>query len=473
MAAGSRLTRPPAGAPASPSCLRASAMATILVVDDESSARTTLALLLRKRSHRVAEADGVATAVKTLADEAFDVIVTDLRMPDGDGLEVLRAARIHCPDADVILLTAYAGWESAKEAIRLGACDYFEKGREPDELLHRIDRALAETALRRENANLRAQVRARYALPGLVAASPQMAQVLELVGRVAPTDATVLIHGESGVGKEVIAKALHHASTRARGPFVAINCAALPENLLESELFGHVRGAFTGAATAKKGLFEEAHGGTLLLDEIGEMTPSLQAKLLRTLQSGEVRPVGSTQASLVDVRVVAATNRDLEQMIRQGGFREDLFYRLNVISLAVPPLRERREDITRLAEHFLARLAERQGRVLRLSPAAMDRLLRYPWPGNVRELENAMERTAILARGDVIEPEDLPPHVTAGLSVGAAPHLDSPRTLAEAERIHIIQMLERSGWNHSRAAEALGIGRTTLWRKLKEYGLDR
>ena len=448
-------------------------MATILIVDDEPSARTTLGLLLRKRSHRVTEVEGVAAALKALTDDAFDVIVTDLRMPDGDGLDVLRAARAHCPDADVILLTAYAGWESAKEAIQLGACDYFEKGREPDELLHRIDKALAEKALRRENANLRAQVRDRYALPGLVTGSAQMAQVLDLVRRVAPTDATVLIHGESGSGKEVIAKAIHHASQRARGSFVAINCAALPETLLESELFGHVKGAFTGAATNKKGLFEEAHGGTLLLDEIGEMPPSLQAKLLRTLQSGEIRPVGSTQSITIDARVVAATNRDLAQMIRQGGFREDLFYRLNVIPVTLPPLRERREDIPLLAEHFLARFAERQGRVLRLSPAAMERLLRYPWPGNVRELENAMERSAILAQADTIEPGDLPPHVAAGLALGPAPSLGSPQTLAETERILIMQALERSGWNHSRTAESLGIGRTTLWRKLKEYGIDR
>jgi DNA-binding NtrC family response regulator len=448
-------------------------MAAILVVDDEASARTTLALLLRKRNHRVTEADGVGAAVKALTDEAFEVIVTDLRMPDGDGLDVLRAARAHCPDADVILLTAYAGWESAKEAIQLGAIDYFEKGREPDELLHRIERALGAKALRRENANLRAQVRDRYGLPGLLAASAQMAQVVELVRRVAPTSATVLIQGESGTGKEVIAKAIHHASERARGPFIAINCGALPETLLESEIFGHVRGAFTGASGTKKGLFAEADGGTLLLDEIGEMAPSLQVKLLRALQSGEIRPVGSTQAITVDVRVVAATNRDLEQLIRQGGFREDLFYRLNVIPVALPPLRERREDIPLLAEHFLGRAAQRLGRSLRLSPAAVDRLLRYPWPGNVRELENAIERTAILARHEVIEPDDLPPQVTGGVVLGPAPGLEREHTLAETERAHIIQTLEHCGWNHSRAAETLGIGRTTLWRKLKEYGIDR
>jgi DNA-binding NtrC family response regulator len=448
-------------------------MATILLVDDEPSARTIMALLLKKRGHRVSEAADVGAATKALADTAFEVVVTDLRMPDGDGLDVLRAAKAHCPDADVILLTAYAGWESAKEAIRLGAFDYFEKGREPDELLHRIERAVEDKALRRENENLRAQVRERFGLPGLIAGSAEMVQVLDLVERVAPTDATVLIRGESGTGKEIIAKALHHASNRARGRFVAINCGALPETLLESEIFGHVKGAFTGAGANKKGLFEEAHGGTLFLDEIGEMTPALQVKLLRALQSGEVRPVGSTQVITVDARVVAATNRDLEPMIRQGTFREDLFYRLNVIPIALPPLRERREDIPRLAEHFLARFAQRQGRVLRLSAGATERLLRYGWPGNVRELENAMERLAILARDETIEPGDLPPHVGAGLALGPAPGLAAEQTLAEAERAHIIQILERHGWNHSRAAEALGIGRTTLWRKLKDYGIEK
>jgi len=448
-------------------------VAAILLVDDEPSARATMALLLKKRGHRVSEAAEVGAAIKALAGTAFEVIVTDLRMPDGDGLDVLRAAKAHCPEADVILLTAYAGWESAKEAIQLGAFDYFEKGREPDELLHRIDRAVEDKALRRENENLRAQVRERFGLPGMIASSAQMAQVLDLVGRVAPTDATVLIRGESGTGKEVIAKALHHASPRAGGRFVAINCGALPETLLESEIFGHVKGAFTGAGTNKKGLFEEAHGGTLFLDEIGEMTPSLQVKLLRALQSGEVRPVGSTQTITVDARVVAATNRDLEPMIRQGIFREDLFYRLNVIPLVLPPLRERREDIPLLAELFLGRFAQRQGRVLRLSAAAMERLFRYAWPGNVRELENAMERTAILARAETIEPGDLPPHVGAGLALGPAPALAAEQTLGEAERAHIIQILERYGWNHSRAAEALGIGRTTLWRKLKEYGVEK
>jgi DNA-binding NtrC family response regulator len=447
-------------------------MPTILVVDDEASARSTLALLLRKRHHRVIEAEGLTEAVKALTDETFDLIVTDLRMPDGTGLDVLRAVTAHGHDADVILLTAYAGWESAKEAMQLGAFDYFEKGREPDELFVRIDRALADRALRRENENLRAQITDRYALPGIIARSPEIRRVLDLVTRVAPTDATVLIQGESGTGKELIAKAIHHASPRARGPFVAVNCGALPESLLESEIFGHVKGAFTGASMSKKGLFEEAHQGTLFLDEIGEMTPTLQVKLLRALQDGEVRPVGSTQSVTVDARVLAATNRDLDQLMRGKNFREDLFYRLNVIALTLPPLRERREDIPVLAEHFLARFAAKQGRALRLGPDALDRLLAYAWHGNIRELENAMERAAILSRSDTIGVDDLPPHIAARLDLGSPPLLPRQMSLAETEKACIIQTLERCGWNYSRTADALGIGRTTLWRKLKEYGIE-
>jgi len=448
-------------------------MAYLLVVDDEAPARTTLALLLRKRGHRVVEADGVATATKRLADELFDLVVTDLRMPDGDGLDVLQAARALADAPEVILLTAYAEWKSAKEAIRLGALDYFEKGQEPEELYHRIDKALAGRTLRRENANLRAQLRERYGLPGLIAQSPAMHAVLDLVARVAPTDATVLIEGESGTGKEVIAKAVHHASKRAARPFVAVNCGAVPEPLLESELFGYVRGAFTGAAASKLGLFEEADGGTLFLDEIAETPAALQVKLLRALQSGEVRRLGATQAATIDVRVIAATNGDLATRISQGTFREDLFYRLNVIHVMLPPLRDRREDIPALAEHFLGRAADKLGRALRLSPDALERLLRYPWPGNVRELENAMERAAILTRTGSVEPDDLPPHVSAGLQLGPSPALPKQITLADAERDHILQTLERFGGNHSGAAEALGIGRTTLWRKLKEYGIER
>ena len=379
-------------------------MAHLLVVDDETAARTTLALLLRKRGHQVVAADGVASASKRLA--VFDLVITDLRMPDGDGLEVLEAARALADPPEVILLTAYAEWKSAKEAIRLGALDYFEKGHEPDELYHRIDKALASRSLRRENANLRAQLRSAMPCPESSRSRPRCQAVLDLVARVAPTDATLLIQGESGTGKEVIAKAVHHASARAARPFVAVNCGAVPEPLLESELFGYMRGAFTGAAVSKLGLFEEADGGTLFLDEIAEMPAALQVKLLRTLQSGEMRRLGATQARTVDVRVIAATNGDLAAMMSDGSFREDLFYRLNVIQIALPPLRERRQDLPALAEHFLARSAAKRGRALRLSPETLERLLRYRRPGNVRELENAIERTAILARGESVDPVD-------------------------------------------------------------------
>jgi two-component system response regulator HydG len=370
------------------------------------------------------------------------------------------------------LLTAYAGWESAKEAMRLGAYDYFEKGKEPSEFLHRIDKALEEKGLRRENDNLRGQVRERYSLPGIIAHSREMQHVLELVLRVAPSDATVLIQGESGTGKEVIAKAIHHASSRADQPFVAVNCAALPEPLLESEIFGHVKGAFTGATTHKKGLFETAHGGTFLLDEIGEMPLSLQAKFLRVLQEGEVRPLGSNQPQTVDVRVLAATNRDLGQLMQEGKFREDLFYRLNVIPVVIPPLRQRREDIPALAEHFLQRFGRKQGRSQRLTAEAVERLLRYPWPGNVRELENTMERVTILAHNEMLGPAEFPLHISSDTPPSTPPPLPREQTLAEIEKAHILHTLERFDWNHSRAAEALGIGRTSLWRKLKEYRLS-
>ena len=448
-------------------------MASILLVDDEESPRATLALLLKQAGHDVVQADGVAAAAEALVATAFDLVITDLRMPEADGLEVIRRTRGTRPDAEVIVLTAYAGWESAKEAMRLGAFDYFEKGREPDELFHRIDQALEKKALRRENENLRHQVQTRYSMPGIVAGSAPMQRVLELVARVAPSDATVLIEGESGTGKELIAKAIHHASPRAARPFVAVNGGALPEPLLESEMFGHVKGAFTGAVATKRGLLEEAQDGTFFLDEIGEMPGSLQVKLLRALQEREIRRVGGNQPITLNVRIIAATNRDLAQLMREGRFREDLYYRLNVFPVKLPPLRERREDIPLLAEHFLARAAERHGRAMRLTPAASACLLSYAWPGNVRELENAIERAAILASGEAITPDDLPPHIASGAGLGPTPGLPAQQNLAEIEKAHIVQTLERCGWNHSRAAEALGIGRTTLWRKLKDYGLDR
>jgi transcriptional regulator with PAS, ATPase and Fis domain len=327
--------------------------------------------------------------------------------------------------------------------------------------------------LRAEIGELRDELRKLGRFGHILGSSPPMQKLYDQLGRVSPTSATVLLIGESGTGKELAARAIHHTSPRRANRFVAINCSAIPETLLEAELFGHARGAFTGAIGTRQGRLEQAHKGTLFLDEVGTMSPALQAKLLRVLQEREFERVGDAHTIKIDVRIIAATHSDLAKMVAEGTFREDLFYRLNVIQVALPPLRDRREDLPALAEHFLTRAATKLNRELRLSPPALERLLRYPWPGNVRELENAIERAAILARSATVDVEDLPPHVSAGLQLGPSPALPRQISLADAERIHILQTLERFGGNHSGAAEALGIGRTTLWRKLKEYEIDR
>src|SRR6266568_6444003 len=343
----------------------------LLVVDDDNNLVELVRVKLQSAGYEVATASKAEDAIEAAKGAVFDLCILDLRLADRSGISLMRELHSINPDMPVIILTGYGSVESAVEAMQEGAYNYLTKPFNTQELLLQIKRALENRRLNSEIQRLRGLLEEQFDFTNIVARSDKMRSVLDIVSRIANTESTVYLHGESGTGKEIIAKAIHLASPRRDNPFVAINCAALPETLLESELFGHEKGAFTGAATNKKGLFEEAHGGTLLLDEIGEMPPSLQAKLLRTLQSGEIRPVGSTQSIIIDARVVAATNRDLAQMIRQGAFREDLFYRLNVIPVTLPPLRERREDIPLLAEHFLARFAERQGRVLRLSPAAM------------------------------------------------------------------------------------------------------
>ncbi len=443
----------------------------VLVVDDQRNMRATTAMLLRQAGHLVEEAESGGAAIRRVQHEPFDVVLTDLRMPDVDGLEVLGAVRAHAPDTQVIVMTGYGTIESAVEAMRRGALDYVSKPFKEDELLLRIDRAVEQRRLRGHMHLLADDFRRRYGLEHIVGTSPAIRDVLERVQRVAPTEATVLLTGESGTGKELVARALHASSRRSGGPFVPVNCAAITETLLESELFGHARGAFTGATKARRGLFEEAHGGTLFIDEVGETTPGFQAKLLRALQDGEIRRVGESTPVLVDVRVVAATNQDLRRAIVERRFREDLFYRLAVVPIRIPPLRERRGDVPLLAAHFLRRAATGGAPTRTLAPDAVAKLVEHAWPGNVRELENVIAQAAALAPEPEIHARDI--HVDAHAHGAAAP--GGARTLAaaveDAERAAIEAALERHGGDLPGVARELGVSGTTLWRKMKRLGL--
>jgi two-component system response regulator HydG len=442
----------------------------ILVVDDQRNMRATTALLLRSAGHLVEEAEDGAAAIQRIQAVAFDVVLTDLRMPAVDGMEILRESQRLAPDTQVIVMTAYGTIESAVEAIRCGAYDFLAKPFKEDELLVRVSKALEKRRLVGEVSLLAGEFRRRYGLEHIVGRSSAMREVLERVVRVGPTDATVLISGESGTGKELVARALHVSSRRGNRPFVPVNCAAITDTLLESELFGHARGAFTGATRARRGLFEEAHGGTLFIDEIGETSPGFQAKLLRALQEGEVRRVGESVPVQVDVRVIAATNQDLRRAIADRRFREDLYYRLAVVPIRIPPLRERIEDVPLLAAHFAERFAARTGTRKVLTPEAVARLQRHPWPGNVRELENVIEQAAALGTGAEIRAEDVEVETHAG------PAGEEARTLAaaveDAERRTIEAALTRAGGDLARVARELGVSGTTLWRKMKRLGVD-
>jgi two-component system response regulator HydG len=401
-----------------------------------------------------------------------DVVLTDVRMPSVGGLEVLLAARELDPSLPVILMTAQASLQTAIRAVNEGAFYYIQKPFANDELLAIVRRASESRQLKRENQQLRTEIRRRDRGDAVrpIGKSRPFTEALKLAETVGPTDSTVLISGESGTGKEVLARYLHELSGRADGPFVSINCGALPENLLESELFGHVRGSFTGAVRDKQGLFVAAKGGTFFLDEVGEMSPATQVKLLRVLQEREVIPVGATEAVPVDVRIVAATNRDLDEEIRRGGFRSDLFYRLNVITLHLPPLRDRPDDVPLLADHFLQRFAASRGRKVRLAAETLEALQGYDWPGNVRELENALERAAVMTPGEDIGPGALPAKITerAPQPLVQASLPPNP-TLEIIERAYIHWVLQAEGGNKTRAAEVLGIDPSTLYRKLSRY----
>lgn len=443
-------------------------MSIILIVDDQPNVRRSMAILLEQDGHRVLEADGVASGLLALDAAPVDVVVTDVRLQGGaNGADLLRSIKARDEAIEVVLITAFGTIDDAVLAMRHGAYDYLTKPSDPERLRLTVLRAAERVELAREVKHLRAQMSGRE---DIVAVSAQMKAVVATIAQLAASDSSVLITGESGTGKELLARALYEQSERRKGRFVPINCGGMAETLLESELFGHRKGAFTGAVLDKKGLLEEADGGVLFLDEIGEMPPSMQVRLLRFLQGGEVRPVGDTMARRVDVRLVTATHRWLEDEVKRGRFREDLYYRINVVGVRVPPLRERVEDIPPLATTFLARTAARmRKRVRGLAPEAIALLQSYSWPGNVRELQNVVERALNLASGAEISVADLPASITLQSRSGpvrpAIGHADD-------ERSRLLAALEESHWNQSRAATALGMSRTTLWRKLREHQIE-
>ncbi len=467
-------------------------MGAILVVDDEQSMREFLAICLRRAGHQVTTAISGSDALARLRDQPFDVVVSDLKMPgEPDGLGILKAIkgggvrRAEAPgktpapiDPEVILVTAFATADTAIAAMKHGAYDYLTKPFQVDEINAVIDRAIEKKTLVEENLALRDRVAGRVRLAELVSKSREMQRIFETIGKISSARTNVLISGESGTGKELVARALHTEGARAKAPFVAVNCGAIPDELMESELFGHKKGAFTGAIADAPGLFQQADGGTLFLDEIGELSLGLQVKLLRALQERKVKPVGATDEIELDVRVIAATNRDLEAEVARGAFRADLYYRLNVIEVRLPPLRQRREDIPLLVEHFLKRFGAEHGRGMTLSPEAMRKLERYDFPGNVRELENILERAVALSSSNVLGPSDLPEERAQKPAVEVPAQLppegiDLDRIVSDFEREWVMRALEQAGGVRKRAATLLGISFRSLRYRLEKLGIER
>lgn len=450
----------------------------LLVVDDDRHILEAMADYLRSLGHRTETALTCQQAMDRMKEYPFEVVICDVNLPDQDGFQLLEWASNECPDTSVIMLTGYGTIESAVEAIRVGAFDYLTKPVIDDELNLAIQRALSQRRIVQENKTLRKQLDQRFGLSNIVGRDYKMQKMFDLIESVADTRATVLILGESGTGKTMTARSIHQLSTRADKPFVEIACGALPDTLLESELFGHVAGSFTGATHDKEGKFLQADGGTIFLDEIATASPSLQVKLLRVLQDREFEPVGGTKTFKVDCRLILATNEDLEELVRQGKFRQDLFYRINVVTLTQPPLRERIGDIPLLVEHYLAEMNERNGKsVKRFDDSALQVMQRYQWPGNVRELVNVVERAVVLSKHEVLGVEDLPdslrredPHRTMLQLPGISNSLKT--ALVEPERQIILNMLEQNGWNRQKTAAALGINRTTLYKKMKRYDIS-
>jgi len=444
----------------------------VLVVDDDEITCNLLEEVLSKEGYAVHKALDGREAIERGEKQTYDVVLSDIKMIDVDGMEVLRAYRQRSPETIIIMMTAFGSIETAIRAIKEGAYDYVSKPFKLDEIKLTLQRALEQRRLVEENIHYRRELITKYKLENIVGRSPQMLQVYKTIARVAESRSTVLVTGESGTGKELIARAIHFNSPRAARPFVAVDCSSLAETLLESELFGHVRGAFTGAVTTKKGLFEEADRGTCFLDEIGDISLAMQAKLLRVLQEHEIKRVGGTETIKIDVRIVAATNQNLEALVTEKKFREDLFYRLNVVSVHLPSLRERPEDVPLLADHFLGKYASQNNKpISRISPEAMDLLLRHRWPGNVRELENVIERAATLSSTNLILPEDLPRRLQMEPAQMSLSSLPSRMPLSELEKLYIQKVLEETGGNKKKAADILGIDRRTLYRMATRLGL--
>jgi two-component system response regulator HydG len=447
----------------------------VLIVDDNESHAEALSDGLEMDGHRCRIAHSGSAGATLLSEESFDAVLTDLVMPDLSGIDVLKAARSLQPDAVVLLITGHESVKTAVDAMRHGAADYLTKPVDIAELRARLGRAIEAQRLKRTNTELQRQLDKRFGFEGIIGHSPPMQRLFDILGQISATNVTVLILGESGTGKELVARAIHKNSPRESQHFVAVNCAALSEGLIESELFGHVKGAFTGAVAHKEGRIVYADGGTLFLDEVGDMPLATQAKLLRVLESREVLPVGGNQAQKVDIRLLAATNRDLKQMVRDGSFREDLLYRLQVVTIDLPPLRERRADLPILIDHFTNEISQAHGRTVRgITPEARTLLLRYAWPGNVRELRNAIENMVLLARGAILDVDDVPDSVKQGEG-DAEKVVDgyalAGRALADVERDLIRENLKLFGGNREKTAKVLGIGERTLYRKIKEYGL--
>ncbi|HAH07866.1 MAG TPA: sigma-54-dependent Fis family transcriptional regulator [Elusimicrobia bacterium] len=445
----------------------------VLVIDDEEVLRDSCRQILERRGYSVEEAGSGAEGLKALHRRSFDLVILDLRMPGMPGLDVLRRIKEAAPETLVLIITGHPSVSSAVEAMKLGAYDFLPKPFTPEEMLSILGRALEKRRLSMENAVLREELTTVLKEAPMVGSGAGMREVRALIDKVAPTEATVLLSGESGTGKELAARAIHRASARRGGAFIPVDCGSIVPTLFESELFGHVRGAFTDAVETRKGKLELADGGTVFLDEVGNIGQDVQVKLLRAIQEREIRKVGDSRPVKIDARIVAATNRDLRKAVERGEFRDDLYYRLNVVSIHLPPLRERQDDIPELARHLLAKHGRRSGKgAVSISEEAMRLLLAYPWPGNIRELENVIERALILAEGPVIRPQSLPMLEPAAPGREPRGTADSVVTLAELEREHILRALSRFEGNKSRTAEALGIDRKTLHLKLKAYGVE-